>query len=59
MPIFRGTGVMDVPYVPRKIIATVVESDRNQDISAAIKKAIGGESKGVIIISPVDDFVPF
>ena len=24
-----------------------------------VKKAMGGESKGVIIISPVDDFVQF
>lgn len=56
----RGTGgVIDVPYVSRKIVATVIESDRIQDVSGAIKKTIGGESKGVIIVSSVDDFIPF
>jgi len=35
------------------------ESDKVQDVSAAIKKAIGGESKGVIIVTSVDDFIPF
>ena len=55
----RGTGFIEVAYVSRKIIATVVESNRIQDISAAIKKAIGGESKGVMIVSSVDDFIPF
>ncbi|MDH3779780.1 MAG: hypothetical protein OES15_02875 [Nitrosopumilus sp.] len=55
----RGTGFIEVSYVPRKIIATVVESNRIQDVSAAIKKSIGGESKGVMIVSSVDDFIPF
>lgn len=55
----RGTSVMNFTYVPRKIIATIVESDKIQDASVAIKKAIGGESKGVIIISSVDDFISF
>lgn len=55
----RGTSSIELAYVPRKIIATIVESDRIQDVSAAIKKAIGGESKGVMIVSSVDDFIPF
>jgi len=55
----RGTGTIEVAYVPRKIIATVVESNKIQDVSAMIKKTIGGESKGVIIVSSVDDFIPF
>ena len=56
----RGTSVMkNFALVPRKIIATIVESDRIQDVAAAIKKGTGGESKGVIIISPIDDFIPF
>ena len=55
----RGTSVMDRVYVSRKIIATIVESNRIQEVSAAIKKAMGDESKGVIIISPIDDFAPF
>ncbi|MGI9568043.1 MAG: P-II family nitrogen regulator [Nitrosopumilus sp.] len=56
----RGTGgVIDAAYFPRKIIATVVESDKSQEVSAAIKKAMSGESKGVVIVTPVDDFIPF
>ncbi|WP_316504482.1 hypothetical protein [Nitrosopumilus sp.] len=51
--------MMDLTYVPRKIIATVVDSDRIQDVSETIKKSMGGESKGVIIVSSVDDFLPF
>ena len=54
----RGTSATS-SYLPRKIIATIVESDKVQDVSAAIKKAIGGESKGVIIVTSVDDFIPF
>lgn len=55
----RGTSTMDLTYVPRKIIATIVDSDRIQDVSETIKKSMGGESKGVIIVSSVDDFLPF
>ena len=54
-----GTSSMNLAYVPRKIIATVVESDKVQAASEAIKKSMGGESKGVIIVTPVDDFIPF
>ena len=54
-----GTSSMNLAYVPRKIIATVVESDNVQNVSEAIKKSIGGESKGVIIVTSVDDFIPF
>jgi len=54
----RGASVTS-SYLPRKIIATVVESDKVQDVSAAIKKSMGGESKGVIIVTPIDDFIPF
>ena len=54
----RGTSAIS-SYLPRKIIATIVESNRVQDVSAAIKKATGSESKGVIIVTSVDDFIPF
>jgi len=54
-----GTSSMNFAYVPRKIIATVVESDKIQKVSTAIKTAIGNDSKGVIIVSSVDDFIPF
>ena len=55
----RGTSFSSVSYIPRKIIATVVESDKVQDVSATMKKAIGSENKGVIIVTSVDDFIPF
>jgi len=54
-----GTSSINLAYVPRKIIATVVDSDKVQSVSEAIKKSIGGESKGVIIVTSVDDFIPF
>jgi len=54
-----GSSGVGSTHIPRKIIATIVESDRIKDVSAAIKKALGDESKGVIIISPIDDFIPF
>jgi len=50
---------MNQAYVPRKIIATVAESDKVQAASEAIKKSLGGEGKGVIIVTSVDDFIPF
>lgn len=56
----RGTGgTIDVLHVPRKIVATVVESSKVQDVSEMIKKTLDGQSKGVIIVSSVDDFIPF
>jgi len=55
----RGGSGVSSTQIPRKIIATIVESDRIKDVSAAIKKSLGSESKGVIIISPIDDFIPF
>ena len=54
----RGTSVTS-SYLPRKIIATVVESDKVQATSDAIKKSISNDSKGVIIVTSVDDFIPF
>jgi nitrogen regulatory protein PII len=54
----RGASAVS-SYLPRKIIATVVESEKVQTTSDAIKKSMGGESKGVIIVTSVDDFIPF
>lgn len=54
----RGTSAVS-SYLPRKIIATVVEAERVQDVSATIKKSMGDGSKGVIIVTSVDDFIPF
>lgn len=54
----RGTSAVS-SYLPRKIIATVVEAEKVQDVSATIKKSMGDGSKGVIIVTSVDDFIPF
>ena len=54
-----GTSSMNLAYVPRKIVATVVESEKVQATSEAIKKSMGDKSKGVIIVTSVDDFIPF
>ncbi len=54
----RGTSTTS-SHLPRKIIATIVDSDKVQSTSDAIKKSIGGDSKGVIIVTSVDDFIPF
>ncbi len=54
----RGTSTTS-SYLPRKIIATVVEPDKVQTASDAIRSSMGGESKGVIIVTSVDDFIPF
>ena len=54
----RGTSTTS-SYLPRKIIATVIEPEKIQVVSEAIKKSIAGDSKGVIIVTSVDDFIPF
>jgi nitrogen regulatory protein PII len=53
----RGMGTMEVAYVSRKIIATVVDPGRVDDVAEAIKGALGGESKAVVVVSPVDGLV--
>jgi nitrogen regulatory protein PII len=53
----RGMGTMEVAYVSRKIIATVVDPGRVDDVADAIKDALGGESKAVVVVSPVDGLV--
>ena len=55
----RGGSVSSVAQLPRKIIATVIEDDRVQEVSTTIKKSMGEGSKGVIIVTSVDDFIPF
>ena len=55
----RGAGGAVDVYVPRKIIATVVDPNRIQEVSDVIKKTIGNGSKGVIMVSSIDEFIPF
>lgn len=53
----RGSGTMELAYTSRKIIATVVDPGRVDDVAAAIKAALSGESKAVVVVAPVDGLV--
>ena len=53
----RGMGTIDLAYTTRKVVATVVNSDNVTDIIDRMKKALGGESGAVVMISSVDDLV--
>jgi nitrogen regulatory protein PII len=53
----RGMGTIDLPYTTRKVVATVVNSDDVEDVLDRMKKALGGESGAVVMISSVDDLV--
>jgi nitrogen regulatory protein PII len=53
----RGMGTVDLQYTTRKVVATVVKSDSVNDIVDRMKKALGGGSGAVVMISSVDDLV--
>jgi len=54
----RGSGTSELAYTTRKIIATVVDSSRVEDIVDAIKGELSGKgSRAVIVLSPVDDII--
>jgi nitrogen regulatory protein PII len=53
----RGVSTIDLAYTTRKVVATVVNSDDVDDVVGRMKKALGGESGAVVMISPVDDLV--
>ena len=53
----RGMGTIELAYTTRKVVATVVNSDDVEGVLAKMKKALGGESGAVVVISPVDDLV--
>lgn len=50
----RGMGTVELSYVSRKIVVTIVDASRVDDVSDAIRGAMAG-SKGVLIVLPVDD----
>ncbi|MDQ3909421.1 MAG: hypothetical protein M3232_03325 [Thermoproteota archaeon] len=50
-------GTTDLAYTTRKVVATVVNSDNVNDILDRMKKALGGGSGAVVMISAVDDLV--
>ena len=51
-----GSGVMEVAYTTRKVVATVVNSGDAEEVISRMKKALSGD-KAVVMISAVDDFV--
>lgn len=53
----RGVGTTDLAYTTRKVVATVVNSDNVNDVLDRMKKALGGGSGAVVMISAVDDLV--
>lgn len=53
----RGVGTVELAYTTRKVVATVLNSDDVEDAIARMKKALGGESGAVVVITPVDDLV--
>ncbi len=53
----RGMGTIDLQYTTRKVVATIVKSDNVNDIVDRMKKALGGGSGAVVMISSVDDLV--
>lgn len=52
----RGTITRERAYNPRKIVATVVNSNDVNEVVERMKKALAGE-KAVVMISSVDDLV--
>ena len=53
----RGMGTVELAYTTRKVIATVVNADDMDDIISKMKKALGGGSGAVVMVSTVDDLV--
>lgn len=53
----RGVGTMELAYTNRKVVATVVNADDVEGVVERLRKALGGESGAVVVISPVDDLV--
>jgi hypothetical protein len=47
----------DLAYTTRKVVATVVNSDNVNDVLNRMKKAFGGGSGAVVVISAVDDLM--
>ena len=53
----RGVGITDLAYTTRKVVATVVNSNNVNDVVDRMKKALGGGSGAVVMISAIDDLV--
>ena len=53
----RGMGTMELAFTTRKLVATVVNADDVEDVVGRMKKALGGESGAVVVVTPVDDLI--
>jgi nitrogen regulatory protein PII len=53
----RGVSTSDLSYTTRRVVASVVNSENVDDIIDRMKKALGGESGAVVMITAVDDLV--
>lgn len=54
----RGMGTSELGYTTRKLVATVVDAERVEDVMDAIKGELAGKSGRVIImVSSVDDLI--
>ncbi|MGI0048110.1 MAG: P-II family nitrogen regulator [Nitrososphaera sp.] len=53
----RGAGTIELAFTTRKLVATVVNSDDLEDVVGRMKKALGGESGAVVVVTPVDDLI--
>jgi nitrogen regulatory protein PII len=53
----RGMGTIELAYTTRKVVATVVNADDLEDVVGKMKKALGGGSGAVVVVSAVDDLI--
>ncbi|HEX9677186.1 P-II family nitrogen regulator [Nitrososphaera sp.] len=54
----RGMGTTELAYTTRKLVATVVDGGRLDDVIDAIKGELAGKAgRVVIMVSPVDDLI--
>lgn|SRR5574341_608106 len=54
----RGMGTTELAYTTRKLVATVVDGGRLDDVIGAIKGELAGKAgRVVIMVSPVDDLI--
>jgi hypothetical protein len=50
-------GTIELAYTTRKVVATVVNADDLEDVVGKMKKALGGGSGAVVVVSAVDDLI--
>jgi nitrogen regulatory protein PII len=54
----RGMGTVELAYVPRKLIVSIVDAEAVSSMVDAIRKVMGGKGSGLILtVAPVDGTV--